>query len=241
MARMPGAVWRPIAHSGADLSAHDILCYHTMVGSLNGTDSYFRGEAPNGPSSHFGVGHDGTIYQWVDTENRAAANLNGNYHIISVETADVGEGFPKWNMNDGNAVPSWTAAQVEANAKIAAFVYKTHKIPLSQIPDSKPGRRGIGYHRQGCDPNRVSGGEKWSTAYGKVCPGNRRISQIPSVIARAKQIAGGATAAPVEDEVTDADIQKIVAALRSADFSPAAGTQSLQNMVSQVHSALTAK
>lgn len=188
MARMPGAVWRPIAHSGADLSAHDILCYHTMVGSLNGTDSYFRGNAPNGSSSHFGVGHDGVIYQWVDTANRAAANLNGNHHIISVETADVGTGFPKWNLNDGSAVPSWTAAQIEANAKIAAWVYKTHGIPLSLIPDSKPGRKGIGYHRQGCDPNRVSGGEKWSTAYGKVCPGNRRISQIPSVIARAKHL-----------------------------------------------------
>lgn len=44
-----------------------------------------------------------------------------------------------------------------------------------------------------------------------------------------------------EDEVTDADIQKIVAALRAADFSPAEGTQTLQNLISQVNTALTAK
>jgi len=190
MARMPGAVWRPIAHRGSRMAAHDILCWHTMVGSLNGTDSYFRSNAPGGPSSHFGVGHDGTIYQWVDTDLRAAANLNGNHHIISVETADVGTGFPRWNLNDGGAVPAWTAAQVEANAKIAAWVHKTHGIPLALIPDSKPGRRGNGYHRQGVPGYMVSGGERWSNAVGKVCPGSRRIAQIPQIIARAKQLAG---------------------------------------------------
>jgi hypothetical protein len=37
----------------------------------------------------------------------------------------------------------------------------------------------------------VPGGEVWTTSPGKVCPGDRRISQIPQIIERAKQIVGG--------------------------------------------------
>jgi len=34
----------------------------------------------------------------------------------------------------------------------------------------------------------AAGAEQWSTAQGKVCPGNRRIAQIPQIITRAQQI-----------------------------------------------------
>lgn len=200
MARMPGAQWRPLPGSSTTkISSYDILAWHTMVGSLAGTDSYFRGSAA-GTNSHFGVGHDGTIYQWVDTAYRSGANLNGNYHIISVETADTGTGFPAWT---GSNVPAWNAAQIEANAQIAAWVNKTHGIPFDLIPDAKPGRRGNGWHRQGVPGYMVAGAEKWSNATGKVCPGDRRIAQIPQVIARAKQIAGGQTA-PTEEDMLSA-------------------------------------
>jgi hypothetical protein len=66
-------------------------------------------------------------------------------------------------------------------------------------PDSKPESRGIAFHRQGCDGNftgyayggRVAGGELWSSAYGKVCPGDRRITQlINTILPRARQLAG---------------------------------------------------
>lgn len=191
MALMPGAQWRPLAsHSTSRIVSYDILCWHTMVGSLTGTDSYFR-NISTGVNSHFGVGGDGTIYQWVDTAYRSGANLNGNHHIISVETADIGSGFPAWNTSDGSQVPAWTDAQLEANAKIAAWVNQAHGIPLELIPDAKPGRRGQAYHRQGVPGFMVAGAEQWSNATGKVCPGTRRIAQIPQLIARAKQIAGG--------------------------------------------------
>ena len=201
MPRMPGAEWRPIPASTTRIADHQILMLHTMVGSLAGTDSYFRSIAP-GVNSHFGVGADGTIWQWVDTAYRSGAALNGNYRAITVETADVGTGFPTWNLNDGSQVPAWTPAQVEACARIAAWAFEAHGIPLELVPDSKPGRRGQAYHRQGVDPYRVAGGEVWSNAYGKVCPGNRRIAQIPQVIARARQIAGGAPI--VEDDMFEA-------------------------------------
>lgn len=239
MARMPGASWRPLPTYGTPMARFDIVCVHTMVGSLAGTDAYFRGHSPGGTNSHFGTGSDGTIWQWVDTAHRSAANLNGNHHIISIENADYGVGFPKWNTNDGGAVPAFTDAQVEANAKILAWAHKTYGIPLELIPDSKPGRRGIGYHRQGVPGYMVSGGERWSNAVGKVCPGNRRIAQIPQIIARAKQIAGGA--APVEvdvplsaaekNEIADLTVKKLLAADVSDAYS---GTQSFKNVLSQV-------
>jgi hypothetical protein len=212
MAIMPGAVWRPLpagAVSTSRMTAYDITCIHTMVGSLAGTDNYFRTGSAN---SHFGTGGDGTIYQWVDTSIQSWANLNGNHHIISIENADMGPEFAKWNTNDGNAVPAFTAKQSEAIAKILAWANKTHGIPLDQIQDSKPGRRGTGFHRQGVPGYMVAGGEKWSNATGKVCPGDRRVAQIPQIIARAKQIVAGVTPpapAPVPETPKDPEMRLI--------------------------------
>jgi hypothetical protein len=84
----------------------NIVCAHTMVGSLAGTDSQFKRDGFGGVESHFGVGHDGTIYQWQDTDYEADANLNGK-DVISIETADTGTGFPSWS---GENVPAWTDA-----------------------------------------------------------------------------------------------------------------------------------
>jgi len=188
MTLMPGAANKLLPNaSKSRMSAYDIICIHTMVGSLTGTDGYFR-KLTNGVNSHFGTGGNGEIWQWVDTAYRSGANMNGNHHVISIENADIGPGFPSWNTNDGGAVPAFTPAQVEAIAKIVAWACKTHNIPCELIPDAKPGRRGIGYHRQGVPGYMVAGAEKWSSAAGKVCPGNRRIAQIPAIIARAKQI-----------------------------------------------------
>jgi N-acetylmuramoyl-L-alanine amidase len=211
MAIMPGAVWRPLPNaSKTRLAAYDITCIHTMVGSLAGTDSYFRNPA-TGVNSHFGTGGDGTIYQWVDTAYRSAANLNGNDHIVSIENADMGPQFAAWNTNDGNAVPAFPPAQMEAIAKILAWVNKTHGIPLGLIPNSVRGNRGTGYHRQGIAGYMAAGGEKWSNAAGKVCPGNRRVAQIQPIIDRARQIAGGATTNP--EELTVAQYDEIMKAI----------------------------
>jgi N-acetylmuramoyl-L-alanine amidase len=185
MARMPGVPWRPLASNWASqpvLSAHHIVCLHTMVGSLSSAENYFRLEGYGGSESHFGVGHDGTIYQWQDTSRRADANLDGNDRIISIETADMGTGFPSWS---GTNVPPWTEAQLDAIARILAWCHTEHGIPLKLIPNSAQSSRGIGYHRQGIDPWRCSSCERWSNGSGKVCPGDRRIAQIPTVIARA--------------------------------------------------------
>ena len=203
MARMPGAIWKPLAANWASqprMRAYDIFCLHTMVGSLVGTDGYFKvgnGAGYGGTESHFGVGPDGTIYQWQDTDFQADANGNGNHHIISSENADTGAPFPAWG---GSNVPAFTPQQVEANARIAAWLNDVHGIPLDLIPDAKPGRRGIGWHRQGVPGYMAAGAEKWSSAPGKVCPGDRRIAQAPAISTRAKQIRSGALATPTVQE-----------------------------------------
>ena len=212
MAIMPGVQWRPLSNpSKTRMAAYDIVCIHTMVGSLEGTDGYFR-RLTNGINSHFGTGGDGAIRQWVDTAVRSGANGNGNHRIISIENADMGPQFPAWNTNDGAAVPPFTPAQIEANARICAWAHKTHGIPLTLIPDSKPGRRGIGFHRLGVPGYAVTGGELWSSSAGKVCPAHRRILQVPQIIDRAEQIVNGDDDMPL----SDADIQKIKHALMDA-------------------------
>ncbi len=188
MARMPGAVWQG-EHGSRAMSRYDIVCLHTIVGF-----------AP-AHAAHFSVRADGTILQSRDTQFRSGANLEGNPRVIAIENEDHGSAFGAWNTADGHAVPDFTPQQIEANAKICAWVHQTHGVPLVACPDSQATSRGVGYHRQGIDgnflaegyayPGRVPGGEVWTTSPGKVCPGDRRISRRPQIIARAIAIAGG--------------------------------------------------
>lgn len=200
-------VWKPLSANWAAqprMAPVDIISIHTMVYDLVSCDAMFRGNGYGGVFSHFGIGGAGECWQWQDTAYRAAANLNGNHHIISIECADRGAPFPNWNVNDGSAVPAFTDAQCETLAQLIASLCKAHDIPCVLIQDSKPGRRGIGYHRQGVplkkgDTVSQTGGELWSASAGKVCPGNRRIAQIPGIVARAQQILNPT---PLEDDMT---------------------------------------
>lgn len=208
MSRMPGAAWVPLPRfSTGRMSAHNIVCIHTMVGSLMGTDAYFR-SITSGVNSHYGTGGVGErIRQWGDTVFRSGANLDGNGEVISVENADMGPGFPAWDTSNPAAVPPFTDQQAEDIAQILAWecsvkahancppTWACHRegIPLALIPDALPGRRGIGYHRQGVPGFMVPGAVKWSSSTGKVCPTDRRVGQLPSIIARAAQIQAGTT------------------------------------------------
>lgn len=179
MARMPGAEWVGPHHDNGVMTRYDVLCFHTIVG-------YAPAHA-----AHFSTRADGHIFQSRDTAYRSAANLNGNYRVLAVETEDHGPAYGAWS---GSNVPAWTAQQIEAHAQIAAWANKVHGIPLAPCPDSRPTSRGIAFHRQGIPGNYsnglVPGGELWSSSAGKVCPGDRRIAQMPQIIARARQLVG---------------------------------------------------
>lgn len=197
----PSSTWRPISGTSRTKLQKDLFCLHTAVGPGLGTWSYFN-RPDVGVYSHFvvcgvwgtdaGKDVDGLALQMADTDYRAAANLDGNWHIISVETAD----------NAARPIQPWTPAQCETLAQLMADANRLDGIPLVLVPDSRQGRRGIAYHRQGCDPYRVAGGELWSSAYGKDCPTQARINQIPGLIDRARAIVASA---PQEDDLSQAE------------------------------------
>jgi hypothetical protein len=224
MARYDKAKWRPLAADPSHqalMDAHDGIILHTMVGTLAGTDSLFHQDGYTGTESHFGVGPDGTIYQWTDTARTADANLEGTHRLLSIETADMGDPFPSWT---GSNVPAWTDAQLDAIAGIVAWAASVHDFPLQPMGNSRSTERGVGWHRLGVDSSppfqpgyRISGGEHWSTSVGKACPGDRRIAQVSGVITRAQAILQGDDMLDLTQDLTpaiDSDDRTLGQALR---------------------------
>ena len=150
---------------------------------------------------HFYVGPTGTVYQYVDTAMRAGAETYpGSVGSISVETWDGyrvdanrrpipldAYGVAGWRSTSD--VPAWTSAQVASLAKLWAWLRKTHPtIPnrLATTSKSDGTSHGLAYHRLGVklrstDKLSQTGGVVWSSGAGKVCPGTRRMAQIPGI------------------------------------------------------------
>lgn len=197
MTACPYATWDPLGPQTAHrMDAHDIVVLHTMAGPFNVVHDMFHANGYRGTESHFGVRGDGYAEQWQDLDYRADANNEGNRRCISIETADMGPwvpgskaSFPKWSTPD---VPAWTEAQLDKIVALVGWCCDRYDIPKELIPDSKPGRRGIGYHRQGIPGNFpppyrgwVPGGELWTVlpgGRGKPCPGDRRIRQLIEIV-----------------------------------------------------------
>ncbi|WNI15583.1 N-acetylmuramoyl-L-alanine amidase [Actinacidiphila sp. ITFR-21] len=172
MARMPGATWRPVPNctKGGQQAVYGVVL-HIMEGTLDGSDAWFRNPAAQA-SSHFGVGKDGRIYQWVDTADRAWAQESGNRAWLSIE-------------HEGNSGDSLTPAQLAATARVVAWAHAVHGVPL-QTTDSVTGR-GIGWHGMG--------GAAWGGH--PDCPGNPVKAQRAAIITAAK----GGTPTVQEDDM----------------------------------------
>lgn len=205
----PGAAYRPLGpQTQPRLGTHEVVCLHTAVGSLAGTDSYFRDQGFGGTESHFGVGGkwgpdaaaglDGVVYQWQDLDYTADANYEGNDRVISIETADNAPQLPA-------DIEAWTPAQLDAIVALVAWLCRTYDIPARLVPDTRPGTRGIGYHAQGTAASLPAGWERWSTTVGKPCPTTRRINQLISVVIPRVQLALDQE----EDDMSQADVDAI--------------------------------
>lgn len=183
--KMPGAVWKPIKgnYTRRVRARTDCVILHIAVTEASSLHGWFSNPKAYA-SSHFYVRRDGTIEQYLGAEYISWANGAGNYRAITVETQGMGTG-------------KWTSQQVEALARICAFAKSKFGVTMALMPNSKPSSKGVGYHRLGCDPWRVAGGESWSKAYGKICPGGERIPQIPGIVALA---GGGIDVVPVVDK-----------------------------------------
>lgn len=217
MARMPGARWRPIQrnYTGRRTTKTRVILHTTASASATSMHGWFSN--PNaGASSHFHIDNAGNIEQYIDTDYISWANRDGNSDSVTIETQGAGH-------------EPWTNAQIVAIVQIIQWARTVHKgIPLRQMTSSHPSQKGIGWHRLGVNGNfprsgilrgrqQRGGGELWSAARGKVCPGDKRIQQIPGII---RQSNGHTTpeAPPTRkswfDMASLADLRKAIAEAR---------------------------
>ncbi|MFI6757690.1 N-acetylmuramoyl-L-alanine amidase [Micromonospora sp. NPDC050417] len=152
---------------------HRGLVLHIAEGYFEGTIAWQKNPSSR-VSSHFVVAKDGRIAQMVDTDIRSWAQRSGNPTWLSVE-------------NEGFVPGALTAQQVEANARLLVRANQIYDVPL-QIATS-PSGRGLGHHSMGAE-----NGVDWGHPQ---CPGPAIIAQKPDIVARALELAGQDSAAPV--------------------------------------------
>lgn len=137
--------------------------------------------------SHFGLGYDGRLGQYIGTNTRADANAQANSRAISLESA----------ANLQNSDP-WTTAQINMLVRVMDWAAREHSIPRRRCRSwTDPG---FGYHRLY---------PEWS-AGGTSCPGNARVEQFNEIVLP-RVIVGDVE----EDDValTTDDINKVAAAV----------------------------
>lgn len=162
MARYPGAQWRPVPVNftrGGNNPRYHVI--HIMQGGLAGTDQFFRDPAAQ-VSAHFGVGKDGTVYQWVDTADIAWHAAAANDHSVGVEH----EGFSGFPL---------TLAQLAATARLYAWVHQQHPGVRFRLASDPVNGAGLAWHGMG--------GPAWGNH--PLCPGVPIRLQLPALLAGA--------------------------------------------------------
>ncbi|MEU3426586.1 peptidoglycan recognition protein family protein [Streptomyces gardneri] len=153
--------------------------------------------------SHFGLGYEGDLGQFIGTETRADANYGANRRpdgtgAVSIETASNLQG-----------TDPWTPQQVEELIKLGVWLHQRHGIPLRicRTHDDP----GFGYHRLHAE---------WAVS-GTSCPGDARVRQFrevvfPGIVAR----AAGTPETPEEEDpvmaLSPQDVDRI--ALRVLEY-----------------------
>lgn len=163
MARMPGALWRPVVNFHPNgVREHRGLVLHVQD---DNTSPYGWFNTPSSQaSSDFWVSKTGTIEQYVNTGvDYAWAQAAGNPYYASVET----EGHPNEPLTD---------AQIEGVARIYAWGHGEFAWPLIVVDSTTA--HGLTYHGVG--------GAAWGGHTG--CPGSLRKAQRTEIMSRAKQL-----------------------------------------------------
>jgi hypothetical protein len=167
---------------------------HSIVAPWTPQRTYEYWRDSTNLESHFGLGYDGSMGQYIGTQTRADANAAANLRAdgtgaVSLESAS--------NLQ---ASDPWTPAQVEALIKLGVWLHQEHGIPLRICRTADD--PGYGYHRlhSAWNPSAHS------------CPGDARITQFKTVVFPG--IVARATGTTEEDDValTTDDINKIAVA-----------------------------
>ncbi|MFD5678213.1 N-acetylmuramoyl-L-alanine amidase [Streptomyces sp. NPDC127040] len=134
--------------------------------------------------SHWGLGFDGSLAQYIGTETRADACFRAN------RRADGTGALSLESASNLKHTDPWTDAQIETIIRLGVWVHQKHGIPLRICRTwDDPG---FGYHRMF---------PQWSDG-GTDCPGDLRAHQFheivfPGIVARAK---GQTTDTPIEED-----------------------------------------
>ncbi|WP_225847564.1 N-acetylmuramoyl-L-alanine amidase [Streptomyces sp. HPF1205] len=148
------------------------IVVHTMGSTPAAADRRFRRADAHGHAigqSHFGIGRDGTIVQWIDTTARADATYRANRRADTTGAVAV--------TTEGHAWQPWTDAQTDALVRLHVWLLRTHPTIGRRVCRSAADP-GLGHHT-------LFGA--W-TARTHSCPGRLRAPQwnetvIPRVLA----------------------------------------------------------
>lgn len=160
---------------------------HSIVAPWTPQRTYEYWRDSTNLESHFGLGYDGSLGQFIGTETRADANASANLRpdgtgAISIETAS--------NLH---ASDEWTDEQVEKLIRVGVWAHQhpAHAIPLRLCRSADD--PGFGWHAQynAWNPN------------GHACPGSARITQFKNVVFPG--IVARATGTTEEDDMPTTD------------------------------------
>lgn len=189
---------------------------HSIIAPWTAKRTYEYWRDSTSLESHFGLGYEGDLGQFIGTETRADANAGANRRAdgtgaVSIETASNLQGSDPW-----------TDAQVRELIELGVWLHERHGIPLRICRShSDPG---FGWH---------SMFPQWSTS-GTACPGKARIAQFrevvfPGIVARAN---GRPAQVPEQEEdpmagMTPRDIYNAV--WRLDTMTPPTGAETKEN------------
>jgi len=161
------AAWRPLADQNTEpiIGIPRVLIWHTMIGSLKGTDSMFRRDGYTGTESTFGLGHtidgsalNGRFWQWQKLSRQADAQMAGNLFATSIECSDGGKIVP------------FSKKQIVASIEIGVWWCKQTGNPAAKA--TRWDGHGLGYHRMF---------KQWAPD-ARSCPGDPRVRQLETEI-----------------------------------------------------------
>lgn len=168
---------------------------HSIVAPWTPERTYEYWRDSTNLESHFGLGYDGSLGQFIGTETRADATGAAN------RRADGSGAVSLESASNLQASDRWTDEQVESIIRLGVWLHQTHSIPLRicRTPDDP----GFGYHRlfNAWNPDAHS------------CPGPARVTQFhnvvfPGIVARAKGTTTPTTPSTEDDMPTPADVWK---------------------------------
>lgn len=216
MARIPFAIQRMLPEVQPRIQVRGVV-FHSIVGSAEAAYGKFLNSSSLESTGIIKL--DGTVFQIMESDERADANAAGNAYYASFETEDNG---------DPDHFP-WTSEQVDTIVRLALWYHAVHGVPLERIPEH--GGYGFGWHvMHGLD--HYEGGQlykkgpsPWTAVRGKTCPGMLRQHQFDRVVL--PQIRAGG--APTEEEELMAAKDEILKAIADEGAETRAHTQATFN------------